>query len=348
MLRRSVPLAKKKFTVHPRSGQHGAKNTAFRPKMPKSQLERFNWAFNLEFPRRRPDTWNGPESARLGMRAWPKAVGFYNAGDNFELTPEMHHRLFRKFADSEHWTVDHSEKTIIAQFPVVESEPTLGMGRVNETFRHHVKRFGADHVVYNAAMQARAFAKDYDGAVALAAEMEQLGLEPSAQTYFNLIFAAKMAGKPRSNAEEHFQRGVTRGALNAVMRLDTEFEMWWQQLERMGSFEADTGYLSNKEEGAKPLPKDPFAIWGWDNSERKFVTRREAVRAEVNRRTRSAGMTGTVYGSVAREPWFKWRGVSRADIRGPGPSSHRLDKYDISAPLNSGNPYTRKPLSQNK
>jgi len=349
MLRRSQPLAKKSFTLHPRSGQKGAKNLAFKPKMREDKLAQFQWAFNLEFPRRRPDAWNVPEAERLGMRAWPKEIGFYNAGDNFELTPEAHYRLFARFGDDEHWTADHSEKTIIAQLPVVEAEPKLGLGRVNEVFRHHVKRFGADHTVYNAVMQARAFAKDYDGAVALFKEMEGLGLEPSAQSYVNLMLAARIAGKPKAAAEEHFQRAVSRGALSAVMRLDTEFEMWWAQLERMGSFESGEGYLGVKETGAKPLPKDPFAIWGWDNSERKFVTKREAVTAEVNRRTRSAGMTGTVYNSVLREPWFKYRGMRAADRRGPkvgSAPSQRANWFDVTNPTETPSVYKRRPATK--
>ena len=85
-------------------------------------------------------------------------------------------------------------------------------------------------------------------------DMKAAGLEPNGQTYVNLMLAAKLSGQPKSKAEEHFKEGVRTNALQAVMRLDTEFAMWWDQLERMGSFTAKSGYLSVKEEGATPMP----------------------------------------------------------------------------------------------
>jgi pentatricopeptide repeat protein len=341
MLRRSPLGLKKGFTIHPAIGpgsRRGAKNTAWKPKIDPKSLDQFTWALQLEFPARRPSSWNVRETQRLGMQAWPKQVGFYNAGDNFELTPEMLYRLHQRYGDDQYWTQDHSEKVIVAQFPLVEAEPSKGMERVNAVFQSHVRRFGADHIVYNAVMQAKAFAKDYDGARSLFEEMDRLGLEPNAQSYVNMMLAAKLAGKPAQVAEEHFQRAINAKALTAVMRLDTEFQMWWAQLEKMGSFTAKEGYLSNKVEGAAPLPRDPFAIWGWDRDERKFSTPRAAVKAEVHRQTRSGGMTGTVHSAVAREPWFKYRGMRPFDIHGPEQPRGWRD-VNHGAPTKRFNPY---------
>lgn len=346
MLRRSALQLKKDFTVHPGLlTPRGAKNVAWRPKIPTERLAQYDWPFTLETPGNIPASWRPLESRRLGLQAWPKEVGFYNAGDNFELTPEMQYRLMRAYKDHPLWTAEHSERSIIAQFPVVEQDPATGLARVQEAFAAHVERFGADHLVYNAVMQARAFAKDYDGAVALFKEMKSIDLIPNAQTYFNLMFAAKMAGKPKQLAETHFQNAVAAKALGAVVRMDVEFEMWWSQMDRMGSFTAKEGYLSNKEEGAVPLPRDPFAIWGWDRSERKFVSHRDAVKAEADRRTRAGGMTGAVYNSVLREPWWKFRGTRPYNYKGPAWNKEFRD-VNADAPSAVINPYTRRRSEQ--
>lgn len=34
------------------------------------------------------------------------------------------------------------------------------MPHIHDIFRYHLKKFGADHYIYNAVMQAAAFAKD--------------------------------------------------------------------------------------------------------------------------------------------------------------------------------------------
>ena len=84
--------------------------------------------------------------------------------------------------------------------------------------------------------------------------MKSLGLQPNGQTVVNMMLAHKLSGSSKEKAEQYFQEGVRLHALQPVMRLDTEFAMWWSQLERMGSFTSKSGFLSVNKEGAKPMP----------------------------------------------------------------------------------------------
>ena len=317
MFRRSQQFLKKGFRHNPGPQRSGAKNMAFTPKLTPEQLEGF-LPLNLVHPPRIPNGWQKLEFERLGYKPWPKEVGFFNAGDNFEITPEMMYRLFHKNQHEAFWTPSHNEKAIIHQYPLVEHDPARYMPRVDEIFKAHVKRFGADHVVYNAVMQAAAFAKDIDRCEQLVEEMKGFDLVPNAQTIVNLMLAVHIKGEPKERAEAYFTEGVRIGALKPVMRLDTEFKMWWDQIERMGSFTSGKGFLSSKEEGAKPMPKDMWALWGWDRDERKFADRKERIQHEVDRRvnTRTV-MRGTVYTKYHREPWAKYRGLFPWDTRKP-------------------------------
>lgn len=318
MLRATQHHLKKAYSVHPGNAGRGGKELEWRPKMGRNgELLPFVWPYMLESPSRRPTSWSRAESNRLGLEAWPKQVGFYNAGDNFELTPEMMWRLFKRNCDRPFWGAAHNEKAIVHQMPLVEKDPQTYMPRVEQIFRAHVERFGADHVIYNAAMQAAAFARDIDRVKSLFAEMQTLGLEPSAQSFVNVILALKLCGRPKEAAFEVFSDAVRTGAMQSVMRMDTEFDMWWSQLDRMGSFTAPYGYLANKDEGAVPLPRDPFAIWGWDATERKFESPQRAAKFEARRRGAEQGVNGTVHAGYRREPWAKRRGLAYYDFKGP-------------------------------
>ncbi|EPY43774.1 hypothetical protein AGDE_00147 [Angomonas deanei] len=192
------------------------------------------------------------------------------------------------------------------------------MERVREVFRHHLKRFGADHYIYNAVMQAAAFSKDFALCEELFQEMRQLHLEPNAQTYVNMMLAGKLSGQPREKVEHYFREGVTNGAVPAVLRIDTEFQMWMDQLERLGSFTSEKGYLSVNVEGAKATPRDMYALWGWHRSESKFVSRRELVEEQVRSRVHGGkGMVGTVFTKVLRRPWALYNGLFPWDHNGP-------------------------------
>lgn len=318
MLRQTQLNLKKGWTYHPGTTQRGAKNMAWRPKMSERRMNNF-FPLYVESPSRRPNIWQEKEFSRLGLREWPKEVGFYNAGDNFELTPEMTYRLFVSGNNESYWTPQHNEKTVIALMPLVEKQAPQAIDRVQEVFQHHIKAFGADHCIYNVVMQAYAFAKDLERCKALYAEMKAIGLDPNAQTYVNLMLASKLGGEGREKVEEWFTMAVKDGALMPVVRLDTEFQMWWDQLERMGSFTSAEGFLANNEEGAKAKPTDMWATWGWDRRlERKFVSRNEYIRDEIARRTGSGkALYGSVYQSVKRRPWASYKGLLPYDWSGP-------------------------------
>ncbi|KAH8616673.1 hypothetical protein ERJ75_000459600 [Trypanosoma vivax] len=317
MLRNSGVLLKKGWTHNPGRTRRGGKNLAWRPKIPERTLEQFV-PLNLAFPRRHPNNWQERQFHFLGYVKWPKEIGFYNAGDNFELTPEAMYRIYKRNCDEPFWTQLHNEKAIIHLLPVVEQEPAKHMERVNDIFRHHLKRFGADHYIYNAVMQAAAFAKDFPRCEQLLSEMRTLGLEPNAQSFVNMMLAARLAGKPREVAEVYFQEGIKTGALSAVMRLDTEFRMWMDQLDHLGSFTATKGYLSVKEEGAAPMPRDMWALWGWHRSESKFISRQRMIAEQVRNRLRSGKeLVGTVYSKARRQPWAKYNGMFPFDYNGP-------------------------------
>jgi pentatricopeptide repeat protein len=317
MLRRTEIALKKGWTHNPGRTRRGGKNLAWRPKMSEKVLNSFV-PLALAHPRRHPNSWQGRQFNLLGYTKWPKALGFYNAGDNFELTPEAAWRLFLHARDEAYWSKLHSEKTIVLLLPLVEKAPEENMGRVMDVYRHYLKRYGADHYIYNAVMQAAAFAKDFDQAEGLFKEMEQLGLEPNCQSYVNMMLAAKLCGLPQEKAEAYFQRAVRAGAMRAVMRIDTEFKMWMDQLDRLGSFTAKTGYLSVNEEGAKPMPSDMWALWGWHRSESKFVSRHALIMEQVRARVHGGKeLVGTVYTKTRRQPWAKFNGMLRHDYNGP-------------------------------
>eukprot|EP00658_Telonema_sp_P-2_P071425 TRINITY_DN60682_c0_g1_i2.p1 TRINITY_DN60682_c0_g1~~TRINITY_DN60682_c0_g1_i2.p1 ORF type:complete len:241 (-),score=38.51 TRINITY_DN60682_c0_g1_i2:18-740(-) len=212
---------------------------------------------------------------------------------------------------------------------------------IRDRFQHHVKRFGADHSSYNAVMQACAFAGQVERCQQLFDEMVQIHLIPNAQSYVNMMLARKLAGEPREKLEAIFKEGVRTGALTAVMRLDTEFTMWYDMLTRLGSFKGNQGvaakdpetmtrlsaahsvpqggYLSSPEGDSKPMPSDMWATWGWDSTlERKFVPRSERVKYEVDRRLGGGrDLYGSVFSKMKRRPWTRYTGMLRHDWVGP-------------------------------
>ncbi|KPA78381.1 putative mitochondrial RNA binding complex 1 subunit [Leptomonas pyrrhocoris] len=317
MLRCTAIALKKGWTHNPGRTRRGGKNLAWRPKMSERTLNQFV-PLALVHPRRHPNSWQERQFNALGYTKWPKAIGFYNGGDNFELTPEAAWRLYGHARDEAYWSKLHSETTIVLLLPLVEKAPKENMERVMDVYRHYLKRFGADHYIYNAVMQAAAFAKDFEQAERLFKEMELLGLEPNCQSYVNMMLASKLAGLPLEKAEAYFQRAVKAGAMRSVMRVDTEFKMWMDQLGRLGSFTAATGYLSVNEEGAKPMPRDMWALWGWHRSESKFVSRDDLIMEQVRARVHGGReLVGTVYTKTRRQPWAKFNGMLPHDYNGP-------------------------------
>lgn len=317
MLRRTDVALKKGWTHNPGRTRRGGKNLAWRPKMPEATLNQFV-PMNLVHPRRHPNNWQEPQFNLLGYIKWPKEIGFYNGGDNFEITPEASWRLYENCRDEPFWGRLHNERIIIYMLPNVEKDPKTHMERVNDIFRHHLKRFGGDHYIYNAVMQAAAFAKDYSRCEHLRTEMEAIGLEPNAQTFVNLMLAARLSGQPVAKCEAVFMEGVKRQVIVAVMRVDTEFKMWMDQLDRLGSFTATSGYLSVNEEGAKPMPSDMWALWGWHRTEGKFISRAAMINEQVIRRVHGGReLIGTVYSKTRRQPWAKYNGMLPMDFKGP-------------------------------
>lgn len=316
MLHCSRLALKKGWTHTPGRTRRGGKNLAWRPKISEGKLQEMV-RLHLIHPRRHPNSWQERQFHYLGYTMWPKEIGFYNKGDNFEVTPEASWRLYTKCANESFWTKLHNERTIIHLLPEVEKDPEKNMKRVTNIFRHHLSRFGADHYIYNAVMQAAAFAKKFSQCKEMLEEMKRIGLEPSGQTYVNMMLGAKLSGEPIEVAEKYFKEGVHSGAITAVMRLDTEFKMWMDQLKRLGSFKTD-GYLSINEEGASPMPRDMFAIWGWHKSEAKFRSRKELIDEQVRARVHCGReLIGTVYTKTRRQPWARYGGLFPADFNGP-------------------------------
>lgn len=324
MLRYSLLLLKKGWTHTPGRTRRGGKNLAWKPKIRVAKLEEMV-RLNLVHPRRHPNSWQELQFHFLGYTLWPKEIGFYNAGNNFELTPEASWRLYLKGRDETFWTPLHNEKTIIHLLPLVEKNPEDQMKRVRIIFRHHLSRFGGDHFIYNAVMQAAAFARQFSLCEEMFSEMNRLGLEPNAQTYVNMMLAGKLSGKSTNTIEKYFKEGVQSGALSAVMRLDTEFQMWLDQLKRFGSFTTD-GFLSNNVEGASPIPRDLFAIWGWHKSEAKFQSRKQMIAEQVRARVHSGKeLIGSVFTKTRRQPWAKYGGLLPYDFNGPAAGQLNVD-----------------------
>eukprot|EP00758_Cryptobia_borreli_P003611 Tbor_TRINITY_DN3866_c0_g1::TRINITY_DN3866_c0_g1_i1::g.5587::m.5587 len=358
MLQRTHLCLKKGWTDHPGSAHRGAKNLAWNPKISKVTLNKFV-PLHAEHPGKRPKNWQELEFYRLGLDKWPKEVGFYNAGDNFELTPKMMVKLFEANKDGPYWTQKHNEKVVVSLMPVVggggssSDSVSKGMSIVDEVFHHHIMRFGADHMIYNVVMQACAFAGDLDRCKALKKEMVNIGLIPNAQTYVNLMLANMISGSLREEIEKVFMEAVKTGALVPIMRIDTEFQMWLDQLTRLGTFadahkdksseekkipvnkqseaacsssvhheiQGSGTFLGNlaKDTYAAQMPRDIFATWGWDvRTERKFVSKKQLIRDEArNRLAGSVGLYGTVYSKFQRQPWTANTQITRWDIAGP-------------------------------
>ena len=143
------------WKVNSGGGHRGGKNLAWAPKQKHVKLSFVRT--DMSHPRRRPTAWHKLEFKRLGYHVWPKEVGFWNAGDNWELTPEFSWRFYLHNLDKEVWTQGHNEQTIIALLPLVEVDPESHLPRIHNIWQHHVTRFGPDHIIYNAVTQAFAF-----------------------------------------------------------------------------------------------------------------------------------------------------------------------------------------------
>ena len=271
----------------------------------------------MKHPQRRPKEWNDMEFHRRGYVTWPKEVGFWNTGDNWELTPEFSWRFYLHNRDNELWTVKKSEETVISQMPLVELDTKKYLPRIEQIFEHHIKRFGHDHIVYNAAMQAKGFARDFAGAEALFEAMKQNDLEPSAQSYINMIFAARITAKPLEVARKYWDEAVKSGSIMPILRTDFEFEMWLKQIDRMGSF-TTKGFLSNNEEGASEIPQNVWATSGWDErSEPKFPTRNRRIKDEAELCARPGKVYKSPFGYMTRRPWYHYKGMFPWDYSGP-------------------------------
>eukprot|EP00759_Apiculatamorpha_spiralis_P033239 PhF_6_TR3458/c0_g1_i2/m.5049 len=315
------------WLVNVGSGHRGGKNLSWNPKFPTTMKSAF-LRLEMQHPNRRPKSWNELEFQRCGYQKWPKDVGFWNAGDNWELTPEFQWRFYLHNRDdpSQLWTQGHNEQTVVALMPLCEVDPKQAIPKVEEIFRHHVQTFGADHVIYNVVMQAFAFAKEYDRAFALFQEMGNLGLVPNGQSYVNMMLASRLSKKPMEITKQFWADAVRCGAMQPVVRMDYEFELWMKQFDRLGSFSPDSnGYLSTKhEEGAVEVPRDMFALWGWDRNERKFIPRNSRVRYEVRKQTMSgAFLRGRLQSNFRRKPWYKYKGMFPWDFKGPSPVAVR-------------------------
>jgi hypothetical protein len=91
--------------------------------------------------------------------------------------------------------------------------------------------------------------------------------------------------------------------------------------------------LSVNEEGAKPIPRDVYALWGWDRTERKFVSRKERIAMAVQEQTgRRSRYHGTVYTKTLRQPWYRFKGMFPWDINGPSRRVTQLTMSDAPKP----------------
>ena len=301
-------------TVPNRTSPKGRKNLAWVSKNPAAP---YFVRLDMQHPKRRPKEWNEAEFYRRGYMTWPKEVGFYNTGDNWELTPEFSWRFYLHNRDKELWYPKKNEEIVVSQMPLVEIDPAKYIPRVEQIFKHHIKRFGHDHIIYNAVMQARGFARDFDGAEALFNAMKENDLEPSAQSYVNMIFASRMTKKPIEVAKKYWADAVKTESIVPVLREDFEFEMWLKQIDRMGSF-TTTGFLSNNEEGASEFPSNVWATNGWDErSEPKFPTRKKLIRDEAKMRASPGKMVRTTFSFYERRPWYHFKGMYPWDYYGP-------------------------------
>ncbi|KNH05466.1 pentatricopeptide repeat-containing protein [Perkinsela sp. CCAP 1560/4] len=271
----------------------------------------------MKHPKRRPQEWHEAEFHRRGHLTWPKEIGFWNQGDNWELTPEFSWRFYLHNRDKMLWTQEKNEETVVSQMPMVEVDPKKYIPRVEEIFEHHIKRFGRDHIIYNAVMQAKGFAGDFDGAKIVFEEMKKHELSPNAQSYFNMMFAARSARKPIEIVRAYWDEAVQTQCIRPTLRADFEFKMWMDQLDRMGSF-TTTGFLSNNEEGASMIPSNMWATRGWDErSEPKHPTRARHLKEEAARRGAPGKLLRSSFAQYERRPWHQYKGMYPWDYRGP-------------------------------
>jgi len=292
----------------------GKKNLAWATKNP---THPYFLRIDMKHPKRRPKEWNEPEYQRRGYVKWPKEVGFWNTGDNWELTPEFQWRFFLHNKDKMIWSPEQNEKIVISQMPLVEIDAKKYLPRVEEIFKHHSDRFGHDHIIYNAVMQAKGFANDYEGAEALFEEMKRREITPNAQSYFNMMFAGRRANKPMEAIRAYWDEAVKTQSINPILRADYEFGMWMAQIDRMGSF-TTTGYLSNNEEGASEIPSEMWATDGWDErSEPKFPSRTQRIKEEAVRRAAPGKLVKSSHMYHERRPWYMFKGMFPWDYRGP-------------------------------
>lgn len=98
------------------------------------------------------------------------------------------------------------------------------------------------------------------------------------------MLACKLCNLSRDKIERYFLEGMKNGAFEVIMRADVEFDMWMDQLNRLGSFTAKKGFLSVKDEDAKPMPRDMWALWGWHRTESKFVSRADMIKEQIQSR----------------------------------------------------------------
>ena len=353
MLRRTKVTAKCPWKRNPAGSSLKGPPDALRPITPEFLGPHAFVGVDYVYPRNKLKAWQAEEFLRQGRHVWPKEVAYYNAGDNLELTPAFRWRLWNRNKDMEWWGEEANVATVIEMMPEVERDRAVWLPRVESILAAHVARFGASHAIYNAVMQCYAFAREKNRVADMVADMKMLGLLPDAQSYVNQMLCIKLCQGSKQSAFEVFQEGVKEGVLNAVMRLDTEFDMWWDQISRFGSFTGGSdqshnsasgknvdapltpnivgGHMNVKQGGwlaghfdeapidAKPMPRDMWAIWGWDRSERKYETVKKQIHEEASRRGNlfyGSGF-GTKYRSVKREPWFRYKGLFPWDHLGP-------------------------------
>ena len=135
-------------------------------------------------------------------------------------------------------------------------------------------------------------------------------------------------------AEAFWDEAVREKAITPTLRADYEFKMWMAQFERIGSFTSGHGFLSVNEEGAAPRPRNMWALWGWDRTERKFISARDRVRQEADRQIAPGNRIGrSLVSSLQRRPWYRYKGMFPWDFRGPRPSEFSRRNRMEESPL---------------